>query len=148
NQSGLVVRELLGATSVSRLRELLDAGAARMNPNGPWNELHESMVSALAEAYAKSGLTSILAEVFGEPPIAAVGRPVVKRESSALGSGLGWHQDAAFFGAGCGAVNVWTALTACGETCPSLSLIPQRVDRAIDLGYHLHRPSAATARYA
>src|SRR4051794_20733630 len=148
NQSGLVVRGLLSDTSVSRLRELLDEGAGRMHPKGPWNALDERMVSALADVYTESGVTSTAEDLFGETPLAIVGRTLVKREPSGRGAGLGWHQDASFFGAGCGALNVWTALTPCGVTCPSLSLIPDRLDYVIDPDYDLRGASATTARHA
>jgi ectoine hydroxylase-related dioxygenase (phytanoyl-CoA dioxygenase family) len=65
-----------------------------------------------------------------------VQRTLVKRDERT--PGLNWHQDAAFFRGRCRALNVWTALTPCGEQCPGLSVIPTRLETVLDPEHRAH----------
>jgi hypothetical protein len=51
--------------------------------------------------------------------------------------GTQWHQDGAFFGGlRTRTVNLWVALTACGEDAPGLEIVPWRLDDIVPPGTH------------
>ena len=51
--------------------------------------------------------------------------------------GTQWHQDGAFLGGvGTRTVNLWVALTACGEDAPGLELVPWRLNDIVPPGTH------------
>jgi hypothetical protein len=51
--------------------------------------------------------------------------------------GTQWHQDGAFLGgAGVRTVNLWVALTACGEDAPGLEIVPWRLNHIVPPGTH------------
>jgi hypothetical protein len=51
--------------------------------------------------------------------------------------GTQWHQDGAFLGgASTRTVNLWVALTACGEDAPGLEIVPWRLNYIVQPGTH------------
>jgi hypothetical protein len=88
------------------------------------------MVDAIAGMYANTGVLDLAESYLGEEPVSMLQRILVKRNRES--HGLNWHQDAAFFRGRCGALAVWTALTACGDLCPGISWIPRRFETVFD----------------
>ncbi|HXH26060.1 MAG TPA: phytanoyl-CoA dioxygenase family protein, partial [Vicinamibacterales bacterium] len=74
----------------------------------------------------------IVEEYLGEPPVLLAERVWVRRHRA--GRGLPWHQDAAFFGGEFRALNIWLAVTACGDDAPGLSVVARRFSRVQGLG--------------
>lgn len=91
------------------------------------------------ELYRAMQLKALLAEYFGEPAVLAtrkwVFRVATPREVGD-GVGGGWHQDGQFMGANARALNMWIALTPCGDTtaAPGLALIPKRIHKILEYG--------------
>jgi Phytanoyl-CoA dioxygenase (PhyH) len=48
--------------------------------------------------------------------------------------GGGWHQDGAFMGSGIRSLNVWLALTHCGDNAPGLDVVGRRFDELLPTG--------------
>lgn len=91
------------------------------------------------EQYRAMNLKTLLADYFGEPAVVAtrkwVFRVATPREVGD-GVGGGWHQDGQFMGAGAQALNMWIALTPCGNStaAPGLALIPKRIHKIMEYG--------------
>ena len=61
----------------------------------------------------------------GEPPLASVHKTTLRKaEPSVPGA---WHQDGAFMGE-VRSLNLWVALSRCGDEAPGLDLVPRRLD--------------------
>tara|TARA_R110002072_G_scaffold298456_1_gene472479 strand:+ start:10600 stop:11661 length:1062 start_codon:yes stop_codon:yes gene_type:complete len=87
------------------------------------------------ENYRALELNGLLAEYFGEPAVIAT-RKWVFRVVPPRQMGGGWHQDGQFMGAGARALNMWIALSPCGDTtaAPGLALIPRRINEILEYG--------------
>ncbi len=77
------------------------------------------------DVFADAGLGDKLAGYLGEPPVLAAKKWTLRRVP--IDSGTNWHQDGAFLGADIRAVNVWLALTRCGDDAPGLDIVGRRV---------------------
>ncbi|MEM9254684.1 MAG: phytanoyl-CoA dioxygenase family protein [Pseudomonadota bacterium] len=91
------------------------------------------------EMYRKYGLRQIVEAFFGEPAVLAtrkwVFRLVPPREVG-TGIGGGWHQDGQFMGEGVRALNMWVALSECGQgtPAPGMTLLPKRIEEILEYG--------------
>jgi hypothetical protein len=91
------------------------------------------------EQYRAMNLKGLLSEYFGEPAVLASRKWVFRvQPPREVGDGVGggWHQDGQFMGAGARALNMWIALTPCGDTttAPGLALIPKRIHEIMEYG--------------
>lgn len=92
------------------------------------------------QIYRKYGLKQVFDEFFGEPSVIAtrkwVFRLVEPIKNYGGGIGGGWHQDGQFMGEGIRALNMWVALTDCGQgtTAPGITLIPKRIGEIVEYG--------------
>jgi Phytanoyl-CoA dioxygenase (PhyH) len=92
------------------------------------------------ELYRKYRLKEVLDEYFGEPSVIAarkwVFRLVEPIKNYGGGIGGGWHQDGQFMGEGIRALNMWTAISDCGEgtVAPGITLIPKRISEIVEYG--------------
>jgi Phytanoyl-CoA dioxygenase (PhyH) len=80
----------------------------------------------LLEAFEEVDIRRLVAEYFGEPPAILAKKATLRRVAPDKSGG--WHQDGAFMGAGIRSLNVWIALTHCGDDAPGLDLVARRVD--------------------
>lgn len=87
------------------------------------------------EHYRAMNLSNLLQEYFGEPAVVATRKWVFRLVQSGQMPG-GWHQDGQFMGAGAKALNMWVALTPCGDgtAAPGLALIPKRIHEIMEYG--------------
>ena len=91
--------------------------------------------------FDRSGLARMAADYLGEPPAISVDKCLLRRvspdlhdEARAKGSNpSAWHQDGAFLGE-VRALNVWLALSRCGDEAPGLDIIPRRLDHIVPTG--------------
>jgi hypothetical protein len=146
HHGALLVRGLLPPGHVQELRRFLDLGTTRLVQGAEATSDQAAMLDALVETYRETGLLALAESYIGEEPVGAPGRTVVKRNEEI--SGLPWHQDASFFRGKCGALNLWTALTPCGEQCPGLSVIPRRFETIVDPQHFTVKPSERAASVA
>jgi hypothetical protein len=86
----------------------------------------------IVEAFGRAGIGELLEAYFGEWPVLSAKKSTLRRATPA--SPTEWHQDGAFLGAGTRTVNVWVALTPCGDTAPGVEVIPQAFDRIVETG--------------
>jgi hypothetical protein len=94
----------------------------------------------ILEMYRKYGLKKVFDEFFGGPSVIAtrkwIFRLVEPIKNYGGGIGGGWHQDGQFMGADIRALNMWIAMTECGEgtPAPGITLIPKRIGEIVEYG--------------
>jgi hypothetical protein len=86
----------------------------------------------LLEILGEIGLISTIREYLGEWPALSVKKCTLRRVPATTGTN--WHQDGAFLGEGIRTLNVWIALSLCGDDSPSLDVVPQRLDGIVETG--------------
>lgn len=101
-----------------------------------WNRIKEGsgavwvsdsprMLFELLEAFGDAGILQVAAAYLGEEPTFSMNKSVLRR--SPPGTGSAWHQDGAFLGRDIRTLNVWLALSDCGEDAPGMDLVPKRL---------------------
>lgn len=92
------------------------------------------------EIYRQLGLAELLGDYFAEQPLIAT-RKWMFRLATPLeqvddGIGGGWHQDGQFMGDSIRTINLWVALSPCGDTtaAPGIALIPKRLNEVLEYG--------------
>jgi hypothetical protein len=93
----------------------------------------------LIEIFHQVGVAQLAHDYFGEPPM-ILARKVSLRRMAHNASGA-WHQDGAFMGEAIRSLNVWLALTHCGDDAPSLDVVGRRLE-------HIVPPGGASKVYA
>jgi ectoine hydroxylase-related dioxygenase (phytanoyl-CoA dioxygenase family) len=83
----------------------------------------------LLDAFEARGLIDVVAAVLGERPAMSVGKSTLRRVPP--GRPLSWHQDGAFLGPETRSLNVWLAVSPCGEDAPGLHLVGARVGELV-----------------
>jgi hypothetical protein len=79
----------------------------------------------LLELLGRAGLPALVERYLGEPAVFTVQKTTLRKaEPSVPGA---WHQDGAFMG-DVRALNLWLALSRCGDLAPGLDLVPRRLD--------------------
>jgi hypothetical protein len=86
----------------------------------------------LVEAFHEIGLDRVIADYLGEAPALSVKKCTLRRVPA--GTGTNWHQDGAFLGEGIRTINVWIALSACGDDSPSLDVVSSRIPSIVETG--------------
>ncbi|HET6832087.1 MAG TPA: hypothetical protein VFH44_12145 [Solirubrobacterales bacterium] len=103
----------------------------------------------MLEAFEEAGLRSVIADYLGEKP-AISGQKCTLRKATPDVAGA-WHQDGAFLGE-VRALNVWLALSRCGDVAPGMDVVPRRLDDFVATGtegtYLDFQVSQATAEEA
>jgi hypothetical protein len=86
----------------------------------------------LVEIFNEEGIGQLARDYLGEAP-ALLARKVTLRRMDHNASGA-WHQDGAFMGVDLRALNVWLALSHCGDTAPGLDVVGRRLDFIVPPG--------------
>jgi len=86
----------------------------------------------LVETFREIGLDGTIASYLGETPALSVKKCTLRRVPA--DTGTNWHQDGAFLGQGIRTLNVWIALSACGDDSPSLDIVPKRMEGIVQTG--------------
>lgn len=89
--------------------------------------MHAKMLAAFSDA----GLSDLIAGYLGEP--AAISDQKCTLRKTPPSAGRGWHQDGSFMGE-VKALNVWMALTHCGDTAPGMDIVPKRIEEILPSG--------------
>jgi hypothetical protein len=87
----------------------------------------------LLETLDQVGVRPLVADYFGEPPMILAKKVTLRRVSRDAKTG-GWHQDGAFMGHGIHSLNVWLALSHCGDDAPGLDVVGRRLDDLVQTG--------------
>ena len=101
---------------------------------GVWAADSPRMLAALLAHLEAVGLIEVITAHLGERPALSIEKTTLRRVPPETYPS--WHQDGAFMGAGLRTVNVWLALSDCGEgtDAPGLVLVPRRIDEVVEVG--------------
>jgi hypothetical protein len=88
----------------------------------------------LVEILDKAGITRLANEHFGEPPTLLGLKTTLRRVAHQAFRPGDWHQDGAFMGTDIRSLNVWVALTHCGDDAPGLDVVGRRLDHLAQTG--------------
>ena len=86
----------------------------------------------LLDTFDAVGLAEPIAAYLGERPVLSAKKCTLRRVP--LDITADWHQDGAFLGNGIRVVNVWIALTHCGDTAPGMDIIGGRINELVPTG--------------
>lgn len=86
----------------------------------------------LIDAYQSAPIGAIAAQYLGERPALSVKKTTLRRVTANTETQW-WHQDGSFLGR-VGSLNIWLALSHCGEDAPGLDVVGRRVDDILDTG--------------
>jgi hypothetical protein len=87
----------------------------------------------LLEAVETAGIPALVKAHLGEQPALSVKKTTLRRVT-AESNNASWHQDGAFMGTNIRTVNLWLALTRCGDDAPGLDILPRRLDYIVETG--------------
>ena len=106
----------------------------RMKAGGhaAWAPDSPRMLFELLATFEDAGLTPLISEYLGERPALSMNKSVLRRVTPQ--SGTDWHQDGAFLGRGIRTLNVWIALSRCGDVAPGLDVVSRRFDEIVETG--------------
>ena len=86
----------------------------------------------ILQQYRDMGLPGLVGEYLGVRPALSLEKWTLRRVPPTTNSS--WHQDGAFLGEGVGTLNMWVALSECGESASGLDLVARRFDRIVPTG--------------
>ena len=79
----------------------------------------------MLELFESAGVPSLVAGYLGEPALISVQKTTLRKAEPTVAGA--WHQDGAFMGK-VRSLNLWLALSRCGDVAPGLDLVPRRLD--------------------
>ena len=90
------------------------------------------LLDLIFATYEDVGLGELLTAYLGERPVLSANKCTLRRVP--VDANTDWHQDGAFLGSGLRALNVWVALTDCGDDAPGMDLVPRRFEEVQETG--------------
>jgi hypothetical protein len=112
--------------------ELAEERAWITEGGGLWMADSPRMTFEVLDTLERAGVQRVIAEYLGERPAISVNKCTLRKVTP--DTGTGWHQDGAFLGDGVRAMNVWIALTRCGDVAPGMDIVPRRLDEIVPTG--------------
>jgi hypothetical protein len=85
------------------------------------------------EAFDESAIGNVVRDYFSEPPALLAKKWTLRRTPHDAGPS-DWHQDGAFMGQDIRSLDVWVALSHCGDDAPGIDLVGRRLDEIVDRG--------------
>jgi hypothetical protein len=83
------------------------------------------------DLFDRAGMREVVTEYLGERAAISMNKSTLRK---ALPDARGaWHQDGAFMG-DVRALNVWLAMSRCGDVAPGLDVVPRRFDETVPTG--------------
>jgi hypothetical protein len=98
---------------------------------GLWAADSPKLMADMLEAFERRGLRSVIHGYLGETPAISIQKCTMRKVNP--DTGTGWHQDGAFLGR-VRALNVWVALSRCGDEAPGLDVVAKRLDEIVPTG--------------
>ncbi len=89
------------------------------------------MLFEMLETFERAGLRRVIAEYLGEEPVISFQKCTLRKAEPT--SGGEWHQDGAFL-SNPRALNVWLALSHCGDDAPGMDIVPRRLEEIAPTG--------------
>ena len=108
---------------VRLLREWIKEGGGVLSVDSP------RLSFQMGELYAAAGLPALVGGYLGEEPMVSGDKTTLRKAEPTVGGA--WHQDGKFMGE-VNALNLWLALSHCGDTAPGLDLVPRRLDAHVE----------------
>ena len=101
---------------------------------GVWAADSPPALCDVIDLFHQLDVPEVVGGYLGEPPALSVNKCTLRRVGPEAYPS--WHQDGAFLGKGVRSVDVWIALTACGEgtDAPGLGIAPRRIDHLLPTG--------------
>ncbi len=85
------------------------------------------------EAFDESAIGPVVREYFAEPAALLAKKWTLRRTPHDAGPS-DWHQDGAFMGEGIRSLDVWVALSHCGDNAPGIDVVGRRLDEIVERG--------------
>jgi hypothetical protein len=85
------------------------------------------------DTFDEVGVRRVVGEFFGEQPALLAKKWTLRRVPHDAGES-GWHQDGSFMGADIRSLNVWLALSHCGDDAPGLDVVGRRLPDIVPTG--------------
>jgi Phytanoyl-CoA dioxygenase (PhyH) len=82
----------------------------------------------MMELFAAAGLPELVQAYLGEPALTTAQKTTLRRAAPSVPGA--WHQDGKFMGP-VRSLNLWLALSRCGDVAPGLDIVPRRLDHHI-----------------
>jgi hypothetical protein len=107
-------------------------------PSSLWLADSPRVTSSLLRLCERTGFDDLATTYLGERPAISINKSTLRKvapETFADEMPSMWHQDGAFLG-DVRALNLWLALTPCGDVAPGMDVIPRRLDEIVPTGTH------------
>lgn len=88
----------------------------------------------LLEIFDQVGITELASGHFGEDPTLLGLKTTLRKVPARSWRPGDWHQDGSFMGTDIRSLNVWIALTHCGDDAPGLDVVGRRIDHLAQSG--------------
>jgi hypothetical protein len=85
----------------------------------------------MLDAFERVGLPEVIERYLGETPLISADKCTLRKATPDVTGA--WHQDGRFMG-DVRAMNVWLALSRCGDESPGMDLVPTRLDDYVPTG--------------
>lgn len=82
----------------------------------------------MMELFAAAGLPGLVQDYLGEPAVTSAQKTTLRKAAPSVPGG--WHQDGKFMGP-VRSLNLWLALSRCGDLAPGLDIVPRRIDHHV-----------------
>jgi hypothetical protein len=97
-----------------------------------WTADSPRMLFELCELIDDTGIGALVTDYLGERPALSANKCTLRRVP--VDTATNWHQDGAFLGAEVRTLNLWLALSDCGDDSPGLEIVPRRFDTVLETG--------------
>jgi hypothetical protein len=87
----------------------------------------------LVETFEETGVGTLVREYFSEPPALLAKKWTLRRTSHKAGPS-DWHQDGSFMGKDIRSLDVWVALSHCGDDAPGIDVVGRRLHEIVERG--------------
>jgi hypothetical protein len=82
----------------------------------------------MMQLFAGAGLPELVRAYLGEPALMAAQKTTLRKAAPSVPGA--WHQDGKFLGP-VRSLNLWLALSRCGDVAPGLDIVPRRIDHHV-----------------
>lgn len=89
------------------------------------------LIGEMLSSFERIGLSDAIRGYLGEAAIISAQKCTMRKADPAVGGA--WHQDGNFMG-DVRSLNVWLALSRCGDLAPGLDLVPKRIEHLVPAG--------------
>ncbi len=112
--------------------DMADARRFVRSGEGVWTAESPQILFDVVESFKAAGLGEAIGGFLGERPVISLGKSTLRRVP--ITTGTDWHQDGSFMGVDIRTVNVWLALSHCGDDAPGLDIVARRLPGLVERG--------------